>query len=349
MEAQAQTKMTGKVFINKILSGTALGVIVGLIPNAVLSAILKYFSQYPIAVTITQIAVIFQLATPLIIGGLIALQFGFKPMEMMVTAGACFVASGVVTYNAELKAYVGAGTGDLINTMVTAAIAVGMLMLIKDKFGSTAVVAMPIVVGLGSAFIGLLLLPYVKMITAAIGQVINEFTTLQPILMSILICCSFAFLIISPISTVAIGLAIQLNGVSAGAAAMGVAATAVALVVHSWKVNKSGVTLAIALGAMKLMMPNLFKYPVILIPCLSTAILSAIPVALFSVSGTPQSAGFGLVGLVGPLASIDAGLNVGLAAIVWLAVPIAAAIASKLVFEKVLKLYDSSVVFKFQD
>ena len=36
------------------------------------------------------------------------------------------------------KIYVGAGTGDLINTMVTAGIAVGMLMLIKDKFGSTA-------------------------------------------------------------------------------------------------------------------------------------------------------------------------------------------------------------------
>ena len=83
-------------------------------------------------------------------------------MPMMVVAGACFVASGVVTYNADLKAYVGAGTGDLINTMVTAGIAVGMLMLIKDKFGSTAVVAMPIVVGVGSAFIGLLLLPYVK-------------------------------------------------------------------------------------------------------------------------------------------------------------------------------------------
>ena len=130
---------------------------------------------------------------------------------------------------------------------------------------------------------------------------------------------------------------------------MGVAATAVALVVHSWKVNKSGVTLAIALGAMKLMMPNLFKHPIILVPCLSTAILSAIPVALFSVSGTPQSAGFGLVGLVGPLASIDAGLNVALAGIVWFVVPIAAAIASKIVFENVLKLYDSSVVFKFQD
>ena len=60
--------------------------------------------------------------------------------------------------------------------------------------------------------------------------------------MSILIACSFAFLIILLISTVAIGMAIQLNGVSAGAAAMGVAATTVVFVVNSWKVNKPGVT-----------------------------------------------------------------------------------------------------------
>ena len=345
---EAQEKMTAKVFMNKILQGTALGVIIGLIPNAVLSAILKYFSQYPLAVQITQIAVIFQLATPLIIGALIALQFGFKPMPMMVTAGASFVASGVVKFNPELGKYVGAGTGDLINTMLTAAIAVLALMWIKDKFGSTAVVAMPIVVGVGAAFIGLQLLPFVAKLTAGIGAIINEFTHLQPILMSILIVCSFAFLIISPISTVAIGLAIQLNGVSAGAAAMGVAVTAVVLVVHSWKVNNSGVTLAIALGAMKLMMPNLFKYPIILVPTLTTAVISAIPVALLSVSGTPQSAGFGLVGLVGPLASIDAGLNVGLAVVVWLVVPVIAALATKFVYENVLKLYDSNVVFKFQ-
>ena len=61
MEAQAKQKIDGFIFLSiKILAGTALGVIVGLIPNAVLSAILKHFSQYPIAVTITQIAVIFQ-------------------------------------------------------------------------------------------------------------------------------------------------------------------------------------------------------------------------------------------------------------------------------------------------
>lgn len=148
-----------------------------------------------------------------------------------------------------------------------------------------AIVATPIVVGIGAGLIGYYLYPYVTKITAAIGDLINTFTTLQPILMSILIACSFAFLIISPISTVAIGMAIQLNSVSAGAAAMGVAATTVVLVVNSWKVNKPGVTLAIALGAMKMMMPNLFRKPIILVPCLFTAIISAIPVALFSVSG----------------------------------------------------------------
>ena len=115
----------------------------------------------------------------------------------MVVAGACFVASGVVTYNAELQKFVGAGTGDLINTMVTAGIAVGMLMLIKDKFGSTAVVAMPIVVGVGSAFIGLLLLPYVKMITTAIWyshQRVHNITTNLDVNFNLLLICNINYL-----------------------------------------------------------------------------------------------------------------------------------------------------------
>ena len=165
--------------------------------------------------------------------------------------------------------------------------------------------------------------------------------------MSLLIACSFAILIISPISTVAIGLAIQLNGLSAGSAAMGVAATTLVLVVHSLKVNKSGVTLAIALGAMKTMMPNLFRYPIILIPILFTASLSSLPVALFNVMGTASSAGFGLVGLVGPLASIDAGLNLLTAIIVWFIVPTLSALLSLLIFEKGLKLYKKEEAFAY--
>ncbi|EGF34172.1 membrane protein, toxin regulator-like protein, partial [Lacticaseibacillus rhamnosus MTCC 5462] len=40
------------------------------------------------------------------------------------------------------------------------------------------------------------------------------------------------------------------------------------------------------------------------------------------------------VGMVGPLASLDAGLAIPLVLLCWFAVPIAAALLSKLLFEK---------------
>lgn len=349
------TKITPKDFLNKVLAGTALGIIVGLIPNAVLASILKLFEQTDFVVLLTRTVVMFQLTTPLLIGALIALQFGLNPMKMAVVAGAAFVGSGVTMFNPQMQnmvtnamgAYVSAGTGDIINTMLTASLAVTLILLVGEKFGSVGIILTPILIGAGSGLIGLLILPYVKSFTALIGNGINSFTNLQPIVMSILIACSFAVLIISPISTVAIGMAIQLNGISAGAAAMGVAATTIVLVVHSWKVNKPGLTMAVGLGAMKMMMPNLFRYPIILVPVLFTAAISAIPVALFNVIGTPSSSGFGLVGLVGPLASINAGLNIIVALMVWFVIPTLASILSLVLFEKVLKLYKKEEAFAY--
>ncbi|KJY61246.1 PTS sugar transporter subunit IIC [Lactobacillus apis] len=351
-------KLTIKTFFNNILAGTATGIIVGLIPNAVVSAILKLFGQNAITASIGQALLIFQCATPLLIGALIAIQFKMVPLDVAIVAAVAYVGSGVTKFvpqivNPATKAqgvFVSAGTGDLINTMITAGLTVFLLLLVGERFGSVKIVAAPIIIGVGAGWIGLLILPYVSKITTWLGTVINSFTDLQPILMCILISCMFSILIVSPISTVAIGMAIQLNGLSAGAAAMGVAATTIVLVVHSWRTNKSGVTIAIALGAMKMMMPNLFRHPIILLPSLITAIVSAIPVALFHVSGTPASAGFGLVGIVGPLASMDAGkysLNFIMALLVWIVIPAIVAVICRFLFEKVLHIYDEKVVFAY--
>ena len=351
-------KLTIKTFFNNILAGTATGIIVGLIPNAVVSAILKLFGQNGITASIGQALLIFQCATPLLIGALIAIQFKMVPLDVAIVAAAAYVGSGVTKFvpqivNPATKAqgvFVSAGTGDLINTMITAGLTVFLLLLVGERFGSVKIVAAPIIIGVGAGWIGLLILPYVSKITTWLGNVINSFTDLQPILMCVLISCMFSILIVSPISTVAIGMAIQLNGLSAGAAAMGVAATTIVLVVHSWSTNKSGVTIAIALGAMKMMMPNLFRHPIILLPSLITAIVSAIPVALFHVSGTPASAGFGLVGIVGPLASMDAGkysLNFIMALLVWIVIPAIVAVICRFLFEKVLHIYDEKVVFAY--
>lgn len=336
-----------KVFLDKVLSGTATGIIIGLIPNAVLSAILKLFGDHFLVLALTQVVVIFQVATPLIIGTLIAYQFEWKPLPMMVVGGASFVGSGVVQFDQKTGAFLAAGTGDIINTMLTASLTIGLLMVVGDRFGSASIILTPLLIGTGGGLIGLLLLPYVKSITYAIGVGISTFTDLQPVLMSLLICCSFAVLIISPISTVAIGMAIQLNGLSAGAAAMGVAATTIVLIVNSWKINKSGVTLAIALGAMKMMMPNLFRRPIILAPVLFTAALSSLTVPFFHISGTPASAGFGLVGLVGPLTSFDLGLSIGSGILAWILIPLLFSFIAQFLFEKIFRWYDRKDVFTF--
>ena len=50
---------------------------------------------------------------------------------------------------------------------------------------------------------------------------LNSFTELQPVLMSMLISMVFSFIIISPLSTVAIAMAIGLSGIAAGSASIG--------------------------------------------------------------------------------------------------------------------------------
>ena len=215
-------KITAKQFFNKVLNGSALGIILGLLPNAILSGLLGLMGDGVIVTAATHAVLIFQMATPLLIGALIALQFGLTPNKVVLVAGASMVGSGVIRFNPEVGAFIGAGAGDIINTMLTASIAILLIMLIGEKLGSVAIVASPIVIGALSGLIGMFTLPYVAMISQAIGHAINTFTNLQPLLMSILISMSFALIILSPLSTVAIGMAIGLTGISAGAAAMGV-------------------------------------------------------------------------------------------------------------------------------
>ena len=60
-------------------------------------------------------------------------------------------------------------------------------------------------------------LPYVQIITKSIGRLINGFTELNPLLMSILICVTFSLLMVTPISLDSC----WLTGLGSGAANMG--------------------------------------------------------------------------------------------------------------------------------
>lgn len=351
---ETKNKETISSFILKILNGTTIAIVVALIPNAILATFLKPIASNSIAANFLHIVQVFQFFTPIMAGFLIAMQFKFNPIQAACVAGASYIGSGAwkfveVTMSGEAKSiFQLAGIGDVINTMLTAALAVLAIQWIGNRLGSLNLVLLPIIVGAGVGFIGTLTLPYVSMITSVIGQGINSFTSLQPILMSILIAVSFSIIIISPISTVAIGLAIGLNGLSSASAGMGVAAAAAFLVWATMRRNKAGVPLAIGLGAMKMMMPNFLTNPIMALPVAITAAISSLSVPLLGMVGTPGSAGFGFVGLVSPLAALNGGgINVLTMILTWIVVPFAVGYIVNKVMCDVLHVYNDEIfIFK---
>lgn len=364
--------LTPKSFLHKVLNGTAIGVIVALLPNCIFAIIfsLDFFKNNAFFATWNVANVLFQATLSAVIGTLVALEFNFKGMKAALLTAIAFVSSGAssklagatellgylqkqkasaeitATANKMVTGFYTTGTGDIINVMLICALSVLVLLWLEGKFESFNFVLLPIVGSL-LATVGLFTLPYVKMISSLIGQGIIYFTDLQPYLMSVLICVTFAILIVAPISTVAIGLAIGLNGLAAGASAMGVGTTCIVLVVHSFFVNKPGVTVAVALGSMKMMMTNVFEHPISYVPIIATSTVTGLLVPLFTITGTPASAGFGLVGLTGLFASVTGGLSMGLAILAWLVIPTVVAILFRLLFEKVLNLYTADI-FKFE-
>ncbi len=359
-----------KDFFFKVLSGSAQGILIGVLPSAVMKYILKMFGTAQWALDLSAILTLFSSFIPLLIGVAIAMQFRMKALDVGVMAIAVGAASGSIKWAVAPKGfvnpitgapqvgnvYIAAGAGDVINAIIVAAVAVLVIWLVSRYlagFGSVAIILSPIVIGGGVALFGRTIAPYVAYITTWVGDAVRLATDLQPLPMSIAIAMAFSFIIITPISTVGIALAITLSGLGAGAAGAGVVATTVILLINSWKVNKKGTTVAIFLGAMKGMMPSVFKKPVMILAFLVAAAITAIPVALFNVQGTPTSAGFGWIGMVSPLQSMftfDAAeaeivkhtINFVQFLIVWFIVPAIAGFVVDFLFTKILKLYSPS-------
>lgn len=336
-------KMTAKQFSDKLLTGLSIGIVVALIPNALLGELLKaIIPHFAPAQTIFDVTVLAMRLTPMVIGVCIAMQFKLTPIQTASIGMATVIGSGVAKA-AEKGTFVFAGTGDVINAAITAAIAVGLVLLLGNKLKAYTILLVPAIVVIVAGTIGIVTLPYVKGITLAIGDVINKFTTLQPIVMGILISVSFAFLIVSPFSTVAVATAIALAGVGSGAANLGVVAAGFGLAIGGWKVNSFGTSIAHFLGSPKMQMANLIKKPIMMVPVLCNAAVLGALAGMFNIQGTPMSAGFGISGLIGPINALNlmggyTTSNIIIVTLIFVVVPIALGILFNYVFTKVVKI-----------
>lgn len=336
-------RMGAGAFTMKVLNGISIAVVVSLVPHALLGELAKAIApHWSGAATILQLTGLASSLLPVMIGVLVAMQFKLTPIQTAAVGIAAVCGSGVAQPMAEGGFHL-QGTGLVINTGITAALAVGLILLIGDKLKNYTILLLSTLVTLIAGGIGwVVTYPVVKAFTIWIGELVNGATNLQPIVMGIVLAMLFAFMIVSPVSTVGLATAIFMEGISAGTANLGVVAAGFGLLVAGWRVNGFATSILHVLGSPKVQMANMFSRPVTFLPILSTAAVLGGIGGAFGISGTPISAGFGISGLVGPLAALNyegwgwtAG-NITLILIIFVLAPLALSIAFNYLFEKVL-------------
>lgn len=195
------------------------------------------------------------------------------------------------------------GTSDIINMMITAAIGSCVILLIGDKIGSFSLLVIPPVLPAIIGVSGLLLYPYVSQITAFIGVGVKQLTALQPALMSVLLAEVFALLILSPITTVGIALAVSLSNLESGAANLGICAAGFSY--YGLESHARGTSLAMFMVFPKMALPVVMRNFKTFVPIAANAAILGLLGYFFNIKGTTMSAGFGISGLVGPLSHIN--------------------------------------------
>ena len=325
-------KQDAKTITMNILNGLSVGIIVALVPGAILNAIVKLllpsFPQLAVVTYMTGAAMTLLPALSAVCVGMLA---KFTPIQTSSLALAAIVGAG--NYHLTKTGLTVAGTGDVINLAITLAIGYLLIVLLGDALKAYTILLIPSLVLVIAGWIGMLTLGPVSSITKYIGVVVHDVTALQPIVMGVLMGIIFAVLIVSPIS------------IGAGSANLGIVGAGFALATYGWKANSFGTSLAHFLGSPKMQMANILSRPKLFLPmAINAGILGGIGAAL-NIQGTPASAGFGFSGLVGPLAALDAMGSVTVGNVLELTLlffilPIALAYASHVLFTKTLHYQD---------
>lgn len=135
-----------------------------------------------------------------------------------------------------------------------------------------------------------------------LGSVINSATELNPLLMGIVVATIVGCALTLPISSAALCIMLQIDGLAAGAATAGCCAQMIGFAVISYKDNGVGGLISQGVGTSMLQIGNIARKPIIwLAPTLTSAILGPASTIIFEMKNTPIGAGMGTAGLVGPI------------------------------------------------
>ena len=290
-------KWAGNRYFIKAMSSMALGLFASLIIGLILSQLSKIAGLAWLAPFAEMVAA----SSPVVgsaIGVAVAHGLGAKPLVMFTSA-----VTGAIGYNlggpegAFLAAVVGAEVGGLVA-------------------GRTPVdiVLVPSVTILAGGLMGTLVGPPVSALMTGLGAFINHATTLAPVPMGIVVSTVMGLALTAPISSAAIAISLGLDGLAAGAAAVGCSAQMVGFAVASYRENKLGGLVAQGVGTSMLQFGNICRRPQILIaPTVAGAMLGPVSTAVLGMTNNAMGAGMGTSGLVGQFGAYSAMTAAGFA------------------------------------
>lgn len=300
---QAFKKWLNKVFIDG-LSGMATGLFATLIIGTIIQQIGNLVGG-SIGDTIFLIGKMAAAVTGAGIGCGVAHRFKEPPLVLlsaatagMVGAFASKILAGTVLTDGVIHL---SGPGEPLGAFIAAYIAIEAGHLVSGKT-KIEILITPFCGIMGGSAVGLILGPPISAFMVWLGSLINWGTVQQPFLMGIIVSVLMGIILTLPISSAALGIILDLNGIAAGAAVVGCCCNMVGFAVASYRDNKIGGLLAQGLGTSMLQIGNIVRKPMIWLPAIiSSAILGPVSTMIFGMTSNATGSGMGSAGLVGQI------------------------------------------------
>ncbi|WP_043931039.1 PTS transporter subunit IIC [Bacillus sp. EB01] len=192
-------------------------------------------------------------------------------------------------------------TGQPLSAVLAAIIAtwVGKRVMGKTKLDMMAIPFSAVFVGgVSGVFLAAITTPFINWLSAQIATSVEGSPIIGPMVISLV----WSIFLMSPASSAAIAVALQLDPVSSAAALIGCTVQFAAFTAMSYKQNDVGANIAQSLITPKVQFPNLVKNPRLAIPPFIAAVICApIATVIFDFKVPYALAGLGLNSLIAPI------------------------------------------------
>lgn len=266
----------------------------GLFSSLIVGLIISQLAKIPGLAVLSNFSGVLAASSP-VVGGAIgaAIAYGLKSKPLVV-----FSCIAVGAFGYELGGPVGAYVAALVANEIS------RLVSGKTKID---IVVTPLVTIIAGGFVSTFVGPYLSELMSGLGELINAATQLHPFPMGITVSVLVGLALTAPISSAALCIMLGIDGIAAGAAAVGCAAQMVGFAVTSFKANGVGGLVSQGVGTSMLQFGNIMRHPqIILAPTLAGAVLGPVSTCVLKMTNTPTGAGMGTSGLVGQFGAYSA-------------------------------------------